>query len=48
MNFPKSSAITIDDRSSFVIKSFEDTVKEELDEIKERLAKIENKVLGES
>lgn len=48
LNFPKSSSITIDDRSSFVIKRFEDTVKEELDEIKERLAKLESKVLGEN
>lgn len=43
LNFPKSSSITIDDCSSFVMKSFEDTVKEELDGIKERLDKLERK-----
>ena len=43
-NFPESQTVTINTKSSFVIKRFEDIVKEELDEIKERLAKLENKI----
>lgn len=41
LNFPKSQTVTIDTKSSFVVKRFEDIVKEELDEIKERLARLE-------
>lgn len=48
LNFPKSQTVAIDTKSPFVIKRFEDIVKEELDEIKERLAKLESKVLGEN
>lgn len=42
LTLPETSAITID-RSSPAIERFEDIVKEELDEIKERLAKLEGK-----
>lgn len=44
LNFPKSSSITIGNNEPFAVKSFEDVIKEELDEIKERLAKLENKI----
>lgn len=43
LNFPKSQTVAIDTKSSFVIKRFEDVVKEELDEIKERLVKLESR-----
>lgn len=36
------------DKISPTIKTYQEMVKEELDEIKERLAKLENKVLGEN
>lgn len=36
------------DKTPLTIKTYHEVVKEELDEIKERLAKLENKVLGEN
>lgn len=36
------------DKAPFAIDSYQKTIKEEIDEIKERLAKLENKVLGEN
>lgn len=42
LTLPKTSTITIN-RNSPIIKRFEDIVREELDEIKERLAKLESK-----
>lgn len=39
---------TIDYKKVKCPKTWQDELKEELDEIKERLAKLENKVLGEN
>lgn len=36
------------DKTPVIIKTYQEVVKEEIDEIKERLAKLENKVLGEN
>ena len=36
------------DKTPLTIKTYQEVVKEELDEIKERLSKLENKVLGEN
>lgn len=36
------------DKAPLTIKTYQEVVKEELDEIKERLSKLENKVLGEN
>ena len=36
------------DKAPLAIDSYQKTIKEEIDEIKERLAKLENKVLGEN
>ena len=36
------------DKTPLAIKTYQEVVKEELDEIKERLSKLENKVLGEN
>lgn len=41
LNLPKSQTVTINTKNPFVVKRFEDIVKEELNEIKERLAKLE-------
>ncbi len=36
------------DKTPVIIKTYQEVVKEEIDEIKERLVKLENKVLGEN